>query len=206
MRPVLFLTVFLGLETGQAQYGSIFDYGTTRIGGSIWFPNGESRKGFAMNSSGFLGSLELKRSNAWFSLIGGIRLANATGREVFLDGSTTTEEAFTFYGIEAELGLLFHLIPSKEFSFQPYIGAVGVGGIGYLKLPSKTYNSLNATESRLTTGYELIGGVELAPGRKANTISYTIFGEGRLRLVRGNFAGKSDFQLDGFLLMGGIGF
>ncbi|MBX9769656.1 MAG: hypothetical protein K2X47_20430 [Bdellovibrionales bacterium] len=201
---ILSLT-FLPLTT-QAQSAAFFETGLTRMGAGIWFPNSEKGKGFEKSSSGFMGQVEVKRSNNWVSLLGGIRAATASGKETFFDGSTELDLAYTFYGIEAELGLLLHLIPSKDFAFQPYVGAVAIGGFGYLKLPQGTYTNLSHTESKTTAGYELIGGVELAPGRKQNQISYSIWGEGRLRTVRGGFAGKSDFQLDGFLLLIGMGF
>lgn len=152
-------------------------------------------------TSGFGLEAGITRGNGFLQFIGKIRLDYSSGNVEFADGSSKTKLDYRLIGTAGSLGLRFTPITSSDpAGFAIYFGGVGSFGIHQLTLPDRTYTSLKRTQTALTTGYDLLAGIDFG----ASASGKRLYLEAALRTARGELGGKTSFQLDGLVLQGGL--
>jgi hypothetical protein len=182
-----------------------FTQSQTRMGVDYITFSGDKYNSLAAGSPGYGIEVGQKLSNSTFSVFGKIRGIYTSGTESFLDGSTSEQLTYLLMTGEVYLGALYHLIPSSESGFRPYIGAAGGAGIIDLRFPASSVTTLAVSQTAMSLGYEFIAGLELNTKYKTGLGMWSIYGEFIMRTMRANLAGQSPFYFDGITLAGGIG-
>ncbi|MBS1962783.1 MAG: hypothetical protein JST04_11235 [Bdellovibrionales bacterium] len=186
---------------GTAREGAgFFGRETRRFG--ITYTNFSGDKDESLSGgSGFGLEAGITRGNRFVQFIGKIRLDYSAGNVEFADGSSKTKLDYKLLGTAGALGLRLTPITSSDpAGFAIYFGAVGTFGIEQLTLPDRTYTSLKRNQTSTATGYDLLAGIDFG----AFSSGKRLYLEAALRTARGDFGGKSSFQLDGLVLQGGL--
>lgn len=177
----------------------------TRVGGVFSTFSSDEHKGLSAGSTGFGAEVSILKGD-WKlgNLVGKARALYITGQEEFLDGTTERDLNFTMFNVEPAIGFQFNLMPFAPPGFRVYVSALGVGSYNQLNFSkSATLTELTKSDTALGGGYELGVGVEIYFKRMAGF--WVLFGETQYRSVTMSLVEQSQFQLNGLLFVGGVG-
>lgn len=167
--------------------------------------SGEKEKSFSESGAGFGAEAYGDWGRSWGRLYTKVRGTQISGRQNFLDGSTTANCNFTYYQGQFESGLMIFPVPSRDTGIGLYLSAGGELGYNWLSLTSSsTLTNLKPSESTMSFGYTTAVGMEWTlskSGGKRNTLT----GEITYRVESAALAGQTNFDLSGLALHIGYG-
>lgn len=167
--------------------------------------SGEKEKSFAEGSSAVGAEAYSDWGSSWGRLYTKARAAQSTGRQSFLDGSTSVSCNYTYYQGQFEPGILLFPVPSRDTGFALYLSAGGNIGYNWLSLTStSTLTSLKPSESALSFGYAVGTGVEWTLSKVQGKRS-VLTGEITYRVDSASLAGQTSFDLSGLAIHVGYG-
>lgn len=166
--------------------------------------SGEKEKSFAEGGSGYGLEAYGDWGRPWGRIYTKARAEQASGRQAFLDGTTTSTLNYTYYQGQFETGLTLFPIPARDTGLALYISAGGDVSYNWLTLDSTTLTSLKRSDSALGFGYAAGMGVEWTVSKgvgKRNVLT----GEITYRVETASLAGQSSFDLSGLAIHLGYG-
>lgn len=167
--------------------------------------SGEKEKSFADSGSGMGFEAYADWGSSWGRLYTKARATQSTGRQSFLDGSTSTSCNYTYYQGQFEPGIMLFPIPTRDTGIGIYISAGADIGYNWLSLTSSsTLTELKPSESALSFGYSAGVGAEwtLSKGSGKRNV---LIGEITYRVDSASLAGQSTFDLSGLAIHLGYG-
>lgn len=186
-----------------------FPESSTRLNGVYCNFGGESDAALGSNTSGYGVELLARKGNSFLSLVSGFKFVMVQGLEPLLDGGASTETAFDIFLSDAVFGLQLSLLPSRDLSLRPYLGANGLLTFAQTRLEEKTYTDLKKSESAMAVGHELVAGFEFQPNRRSSSSSgrpLAYIFEARLRSTTLKILNQEAFQIQGLNFVFGLGF
>lgn len=166
--------------------------------------SGERHKSFGASAQGYSAGVTLMTQYEYFVPFIGINVGSQSGRQAFLDRTTSITSNYTYQYGGGEAGLLFFPLGRKDKGLNLYMKGSGIAGYQTINLKTNaTLTTLPTSDQNFSTGYKGHFGLELILSKRAKA-RWTIYAEIGFKNETTQLL-KQNFNLDSLNYTMGLG-